>query len=101
VIASAVKLSITRDSVCAADDCDAPHQRTLSVDTTSTSQQLIASIIEQNYLPIVQGGKATWIVGLDGKTIGVVTQPRTALKLGRCTPIELSNAKNLHFSYLA
>ena len=65
-------INITRDSVCMADDCDAPHTTTLEIleilTMTSSGHRKITKIGEviawfdyQRYLPSVSGGKATWI----------------------------------------
>ena len=46
--------------MCAADDCDAPHDKQMSVPDDSTVSTLAARI-QKEYVPSnIQGGKATW-----------------------------------------
>lgn len=54
-----MKIRLTRESVCAADDCHAPHEKNLTVPDDSTVQDL-AETIQREYLPKIQGGRATW-----------------------------------------
>lgn len=54
-------LIIHRDSVCAADDCHAPHQLTLRI-KDKTIGQVARELIRRSYLPRIVGGKATWIL---------------------------------------
>jgi hypothetical protein len=54
-----MKVNLTRESVCAADDVDAPHATTLMLPDETTVADL-ARIIQNTYLPKICGGKATW-----------------------------------------
>jgi hypothetical protein len=57
-----MKIKLTRESVCAADDCDAPHAKTITVPSTMTIVDLV-KLIQKDYAPHnIQGGKATWSV---------------------------------------
>ena len=49
-----------RDSVCAGDDCDAPHELSISVPRDVSVLQVAERF--GGYLPSIQGGKATWIL---------------------------------------
>ena len=57
-----MKLYLTRDSVHAGDDGDAPHERNLAVPDRSTLDQVLAAVLAARYLPSISGGKATWSV---------------------------------------
>lgn len=57
-----MKIRLTRQSVCAADDCDAPHTMSITVPATTTVRDLVG-LIQREYIPgNIQGGKATWSV---------------------------------------
>jgi len=68
-----MKLYVTRESVCAGDDVDAPHQITLSVPDKYTLEDIARAIQRAGYLPTIQGGKATWSV-VSGVPIAVMAQ---------------------------
>jgi hypothetical protein len=59
------RLIVWRESVCAGDDCDAPHERTLASPSEMTLRQVAALLLDGSYLASISGDKATWI--LDGK----------------------------------
>ncbi|MCX7421236.1 MAG: hypothetical protein NT013_17070 [Planctomycetia bacterium] len=60
-----LSLSIERDSVCAGDDCDAPHRVSIQVHSESTLAQVLEVIQGMGYLAHIAGGCATWIVESD------------------------------------
>lgn len=51
---------VTRESVCAADDVDAPHLMRLHVPDDWTWESLIHQVWQGSRLPSISGGKATW-----------------------------------------
>jgi hypothetical protein len=53
---------VTRDSVCAGDDIDAPHARQIFVPDGLTVEALIRHVISEADLPDISGGKATWCI---------------------------------------
>jgi hypothetical protein len=66
-------IQITRDSVCAGDDCDAPHGRQMEVSELMPLKFVIQDILESGYLAKISGGRATWLIEI-GEPVGVVTQ---------------------------
>ncbi|HPA70821.1 MAG TPA: hypothetical protein PKY31_01040 [Spirochaetota bacterium] len=66
------KITVTRDSVCAADDVDAPHVKTVSIGDDWSIEEILSRIIP-SYLPLISGGKATWSVAADNP-IAVMAQ---------------------------
>jgi hypothetical protein len=48
--------------VCAADDCDAPHARSLECTNDGSPEQLVSFIYRSVDLPKIFGGKATWCI---------------------------------------
>jgi hypothetical protein len=56
------RIHLTRDSVAAGDDIDAPHHHSISVPTSTSALSLVQSVLEQRYLPRIAGGKATWVI---------------------------------------
>jgi hypothetical protein len=67
-----MNILITRDSVSAGDDGNAPHSRLLSIGDDCSVHQVLESIREAG-LPIIGGGNATW-VAWSGKPLGVLAQ---------------------------
>ena len=62
----APSLIIWRDSVCAGDDIDAPHELKVRISPETSLRELVEQFLEgRRYLANVEGGKATWI--LEGK----------------------------------
>jgi hypothetical protein len=55
-------LIVWRDSVCAGDDGDAPHERTFSASADVSLRDIAAQILNGHYLASISGGKATWIL---------------------------------------
>ena len=60
-MASPISLSIWRDSVCAGDDCDAPHELKLGV-WDDTLRDVVNELLRKRYLASIEGGRATWIL---------------------------------------
>lgn len=60
--ADSLSINIERDSVCAGDDCDAPHRISIRVHRESTLAQVLDVIQGMRYLAQISGGRATWIV---------------------------------------
>jgi hypothetical protein len=69
-----MKINIERDSVCAGDDVDAPHAKSLELPSPGSLGQLVAAVRLVNYLPSIQGGQATWILRLGGQAVAVLAQ---------------------------
>ncbi|MFE7529263.1 hypothetical protein ACFU7Y_26600 [Kitasatospora sp. NPDC057542] len=67
---------LTRDSVAAGDDADAPHARTVTLpDGLDTPTALTALGLPRPLLPLIGGGRATWVVrGNDGTPLAVLAQ---------------------------
>lgn len=71
-----ISVVLTRDSVCAGDDCDAPHEKTIQVYSFS-DPEVLAREAASGYLPSVDGGGHSWICVLNDikiaeiKTIGI------------------------------
>jgi len=59
-----IPVVLTRDSVCAADDCVAPHEKTIMAHSF-TDPEALAREIESGYLPNVAGVGHSWICVLN------------------------------------
>jgi hypothetical protein len=68
-----MNVRVTRDSVAAGDDIDAPHTRLFSFADSMTMLQLVSAIAAQGYLASIRGGKATWSA-VSGVPLAVVAQ---------------------------
>lgn len=68
-----MKIIITRDSVCAADDTSAPNQFELTLDDDASIQDIVTRIAWSSQMPKIAGGKATWSV-VSKEIIAVIAQ---------------------------
>ena len=64
---------VTRDSVAAGDDGDAPHAMELQIAEPVSLESAVAAILSARYLPSISGGFATWSVA-SGIPLAVVAQ---------------------------
>jgi hypothetical protein len=93
-------LIITRDSVAAGDDVDAPHEMLLEFDENEKVEKIIKTILKSNYLPKIYGGKATWCI-IAHKPLAIIAQEWFNPKVINTTDY-LKSAKEfdkLHFKY--
>lgn len=65
-------ITLTRDSVCAADDFDAPHEKTLVIYSFIDPTHFIREI-STGYLPSVAGTGHTWDCLLNNIHIGTIS----------------------------
>jgi hypothetical protein len=68
----AISVVLTRDSVAAGDDVDAPHARTVTV-YSFVDPEAFARAISAGYLPSVAGVGHRWICLLNGLEIVEIT----------------------------
>ncbi|WP_316525933.1 hypothetical protein [Kitasatospora brasiliensis] len=71
-----MRILLTRDSVAAGDDADAPHAATVDLpDGLDLPAALAALGLPRPRLPLIGGGRATWLVrGADGTALAVLAQ---------------------------
>ncbi len=53
---------VWRDSVCAGDDCDAPHEWKLDAPGNMTLRAFLDACLARRYLASISGGEATWVL---------------------------------------
>ncbi|TGD82970.1 hypothetical protein [Hymenobacter wooponensis] len=99
-------ISLTRDSVAAGDDANAPHTYRFIVPDHTSVAEILRLILAQSYLATISGGKATWSVE-SGRPVAVVAQQWTEAKLlcwqaPTLTHLDFAaNTLYLHFNYHA
>lgn len=69
-----VKVSVTRDSVSAADDVTAPNKKRIVIGNFTETEDFIRAVAIEYGVPSIQGGRATWEVILNDQKIGVIAQ---------------------------
>ncbi|MEV8326387.1 hypothetical protein [Kitasatospora sp. NPDC056731] len=71
-----MRIHLTRDSVAAGDDADAPHPAALTLpDGLDLPEALAALGLPRPYLPLIGGGRASWILRTgDGAPLAVLAQ---------------------------
>jgi len=67
-----IPVVLTRDSVCAGDDCDAPHEKTVEV-YSFVDPEAFAREVSSGYLPSVAGVGHSWTCVLNGVRLAEVT----------------------------
>jgi hypothetical protein len=75
-----MKIIVTRDSVAAGDDVDAPHRLEFDVPSEQPLLEILRTVSQLNYLPSILGGKATWSAA-SGLPLAVFAQQWRELKL--------------------
>jgi hypothetical protein len=101
-----VLINLSRDSVAAGDDVKS-HDQNFEVDSRKALVLAIAEVTRGGYLPLIQGGAATWVVRTSrgGPVLAVVAQKwdgwnRAELLVEPSSDVsEIGDA--LHFEYLA
>lgn len=66
-----IRLVMTRDSVCAGDDCDAPHHKEAELHSF-LDPEAFARAAAADYLPSVAGYGHSWTCVLNGQKIAEV-----------------------------
>lgn len=101
------RLIVWRESVCQADDCDAPHERVFSVSTSSLCS-ITDRLLEARYLAPIYGGRATWILQSNhctGRALAVLapqwSQPRFLVDPDKdvFSYVQLDANQHLYLSY--
>jgi hypothetical protein len=99
-----MKLYLTRDSVAAGDDVDAPHLMEIEGPAAEDVSAAIAYVLGIGYLPRISGGKATWSVA-SNRIVAVLAQQWSQPKLLRgydtsCKGLDVAEGRlRLHFNY--
>lgn len=68
-----LSILLWRDSVCAGDDGDAPHELVLEVSCDLSLRDLVNACLARHYLASIRGDKATWILGAS-RPLAVIAQ---------------------------
>lgn len=55
-----MRIFVTRDSVAAGDDADAPHPHTFEVPDGASLQACLEAVLAGRYLASIRSGQATW-----------------------------------------
>ena len=90
-----IAITVTRDSVCAGDDCDAPHGKLLE-EYSLLDAAAFAKAVSYGYLPSVAGIGHTWTCLLNDVRIAEISNSGIQ-PLVRATPFSDSN--RVHFVY--
>ena len=88
-------IELTRDSVCAGDDMDAPHKTIIAMNSITETIALVTKI-SQKYLPNIAGQNHHWECLLNGKIIAVIEKDKILPKIS-CVKYEEDN--KIHFTY--
>jgi hypothetical protein len=92
-----IHVVLTRDSVCAGDDCDAPHEKTVKVHSF-IDPGAFARALSTGYLPSVAGVGHAWTCTLNGAKIAEIRNSDIQFLVRECTFLE---ENRVHFIYHA
>jgi hypothetical protein len=100
-----MQVQMTRDSVAAGDDADAPHSYQLDVAENATLSEILQLVASKKHLPAISGGRATWSVNSQ-KSLAVMAQqwynPKLYFQLKPHDGwLMRDQALQLHFTYHA
>jgi hypothetical protein len=90
-----INVILTRDSVCAADDCDAPHEKSLRAHSF-TDPEALARETSAGYLPNVAGVGHSWICRLNDVKIAEI---KTDGVRSLVREVEFAETNRIHFIY--
>lgn len=101
------KIKLTRESVAMGDDTNAPHFLEIEIQSNWTILEILKHIVKLNYLPQINGGKATWSVAIN-EPIAVLSQENFENPILICfqdypyqETMGFVNIENIHFNYHA
>ncbi len=86
---------LTRDSVCAGDDCDAPHEKTVRLPPLVDPKALARSAAS-GYLPSVAGVGHSWTCVLNDVEIAEI---KTSEIQALVSEVRFSDSDRIHFVY--
>lgn len=66
-----ILVTLTRESVCAGDDCDAPHEKTVEVYSFIDPEAFVREI-SADYLPSIAGDGHSWTCVLNGVKVALL-----------------------------
>ena len=97
---------VSRDSVAAGDDGDAPHGQVITFADDMSVEEILKGIVDSGYLPSIAGGRAAWSV-VSNVPLAVIAQEWPAPRMlpmlnGRLTQLDReAGTLRLHFNYHA
>ncbi|MBA4032628.1 MAG: hypothetical protein C0478_17310 [Planctomyces sp.] len=94
------QLHLTRDSVAAGDDIQAPHRKRITVVAGTSLSEVLAEVRRLGYLAMISGDKATWVVEAS-VPLAVVAQQWEAPVILPAGAALSELPSELHFRYLA
>jgi len=77
----------------------APHDEQLEVGIAATVEDVCDAIRSKLYLPTIDGGRATWMVRIDGTPVGVIAQQWSASRVFT-EDVKIANESNVHCAYM-
>jgi len=97
---------LSRESVCAGDDVEAPHSETISFPDGTAVLDVLTQIARSGYLASIAGGEATWSAA-SNIPLAVIAQqwsqpkPLPALMYSSPALDVKDNTLRIHFNYHA
>ena len=90
-----IAFTVTRDSVCAGDDCDAPHEKLLE-EYSFLDPAAFANAVSYSYLPSVAGVGHTWTCLLNDVCIAEISNSGIQPLI---TTMPFGDSNRVHFVY--
>jgi hypothetical protein len=90
-----IRVVVTRESVCAGDDCDAPHEKAVEV-YSFVDPQAFARELSSGYLPSVAGVGHRWTCQLNGTNVAEISYSGIRALINE---MPFSEENRVHFVY--
>jgi hypothetical protein len=66
-------INVDRSSVAMGDDVN-PHAETIDLPESSTIAEAVAYLRQRHFLALIAGGRATWLLEVNGRRAAVIAQ---------------------------
>lgn len=66
---SGIQIVVRRDSVCAGDDIDAPHEKRFWLRDEANINEVFRALVAMDYLPSIAGSRESWEAHLTDEVI--------------------------------
>ena len=90
-----ITIELTRDSVCAGDDIDAPHGKNMSLNSIMDTEEFVARV-SRKYLPAIEGKNHRWECFMNGRIIATIEKNKIIPKI---SDIKYMRDNKIHFKY--
>ena len=89
-----ISIIVTRDSVCAGDDVDAPHEIVLTIEGSLTKELLLQKVAKQTV--DIHYPEQKWVCVWNGENVAEYSKAGTIVN---CNKMTVAKSNVVHFRY--